>query len=200
MTKLKFCGNTDVSTLSVINRIKPDYIGFIMTKRFWRCISPENLLKFRDGLSSEILTVGVFVDEPLEYVLDAMAKNCLDIAQLHGSEDAEYINRVQDMSKKPVIKAFKVGTPEDVAAAAASPAEYVLLDSGTGTGRAFDWGLIKNLGRKYFLAGGLTPETVADAVKRLKPYAVDVSSGIETDRAKDPEKMLKFAAQLRGTV
>lgn len=198
MTKIKFCGTMDPQTVPVINGIMPDYLGFIMTKRFWRYISPETALRIREGLDSRITAVGVFVDEPIEYAERILLSGIADIAQLHGSEDDGYIKRLRDRTKKPVIKAFKVASQEDAERAFRSSADFVLLDSGTGTGRAFDWSLIKGFQREYFLAGGLDPENVGEAVRTLKPYCVDVSSGIETDRKKDPEKMIKFAAQVRG--
>ena len=126
-------------------------------------------------------------------------RGIIDIAQLHGKEDEAYIRRLRQLTKKPLIQAFRIDTPADVAAAQASTADYVLLDSGTGgTGTCFDWSLLQNIQRPYFLAGGLTPENVGGAVATLHPYAVDVSSGIETDGAKDKEKMTQFVRAVRG--
>ena len=123
----------------------------------------------------------------------------IDIAQLHGHEDEEYIARLRSLADGAcVIKAFVIKSKEDLEKAKQSSADYLLLDSGKGTGQTFNWELIAEAGfdKPYFLAGGLGPENVADAVKKLKPYAVDVSSGIETDGLKDPEKMSKFMGEL----
>ena len=122
----------------------------------------------------------------------------IEIAQLHGQEDAAYIARLRGLTARPLWQAFRVTDAESLAKAEKSPADIVLLDSGTGgTGRTFDWALLKNFKRDYLLAGGLDPENVADAVERLHPYAVDVSSGIETAGKKDPEKMAAFVAAVR---
>ena len=119
------------------------------------------------------------------------------MAQLHGGEDERYIDRLRRLGGKPVIKAFRVKTPGDVSAAENSSADYVLLDSGAGTGETFDWELLREIHRPYFLAGGLGPGNVEEAVRSLCPYAVDVSSGIETDGVKDVLKMEAFAASVR---
>ena len=123
-------------------------------------------------------------------------------ALLTGSVRAqnEYaeIARLRGLTARPLWQAFRVTDAESLAKAEKSPADLVLLDSGTGgTGRAFDWALLENFKRDYLLAGGLGPENSADAVERLHPYAVDVSSGIETAGKKDPEKMAAFVAAVR---
>lgn len=197
MTKIKFCGNRDPKTAFAINDILPDYVGFILSPRFKRFIPLEIAAEFKSALDKRIKTVGVFVDEPYEYVEAALKSEAIDIAQLHGLEDESFIERLKKSAGKPIIKAFKIESAEDVLKAAASSADYVLLDSGTGTGKSFDWSLIKNIGREFFLAGGLCPENVSGAIEKCRPFAVDVSSGIETDSVKDPEKMRKFAAAVR---
>ena len=119
------------------------------------------------------------------------------MAQLHGSEDPDYIRQLRTLTDKPIIKAFTIKNQYQIKNAAQSPADYVLLDSGAGTGTVFDWKLIQDIRRPYFLAGGLSPENVEDAIKYLNPYAVDVSSGIETDKIKDKRKMAEFVAAVR---
>ena len=128
---------------------------------------------------------------------DLLNKGTIDIAQLHGSEDEEYILRLRSLTGKPLIKAIKVQSEADIVAADKSGADYVLLDSGAGTGMTFNWELIKGIKRPYFLAGGLSPENVADAIRTLNPFAVDVSSGIETDGLKDESKMTDFVSIVR---
>ncbi len=152
-------------------------------------------------LCSNIQAVGVFVNEPVESVAQLLASGTIDIAQLHGQEDESYIAALRALTDKPIIKAFRVDTQEDVAKANASSADFVLLDSGNGgTGTVFDWQLLSGITRPYFLAGGLNPENAEDAVRALHPYAVDVSSGIETEGMKDEKKMTAFlAAVKRGT-
>ena len=98
---------------------------------------------------------------------------------------------------KPVIKAFRIHSEQDVAAAGGTVSDYIMLDAGTGRGKTFDWALVENFKKPYFLAGGLNPDNVTGAIRKLHPYALDVSTGIETDGFKDKEKMAAFAAAVR---
>jgi len=141
--------------------------------------------------------VGVFVDESAEIVARLLNDGTIDIAQLHGGEDEEYISRLRKLTGKPIIKAFRIESEEDIARAEKSSADHILLDSGMGTGKVFDWSLIQSIKRPYFLAGGLDCDNVGEAIKKLRPYAVDVSSGIETNGLKDKEKMAAFVAKVR---
>ena len=195
MTKIKFCGLRLKNDVLLANEIKPDFAGFILSDRFWRFA--EDFMSIRPMLDKNISAVGVFVDNPSDEVIKYVKSGMIDYAQLHGREDEDYIKRVRDSGGR-VIKAFKIETADDLERAYLSPADLVLLDSGTGTGISFDWSLIKSFGRDYILAGGLDPENAGEAVRRLRPYAVDVSSGIETDRVKDGEKMRKFAENVRN--
>lgn len=198
MTKIKFCGMRTLDAIAAANEIKPEYVGFVLAPQFWRHISPDTAKDLKSALNPAIKAVGVFVDNPFEEVSYLLESGVIDLAQLHGSEDDSFIRRLQNQAHKPVIKAFKVETAEDVKRAQESPADFVLLDSGTGTGRSFDWTLIQDFGRDYFLAGGLCPENVREAIEKCRPYAVDVSSGIETDRVKVPAKMHDFANKVRS--
>ena len=139
----------------------------------------------------------MFVNEKPEKISELLHNSVIDIAQLHGDEDEVYISRLRQLTNKPVIKAFRVETARDISDAEQCFADYILLDSGAGTGTVFDWKLLQNIHRPYFLAGGLSPDNAADAVKQLHPYAVDVSSGIETDGTKDKTKMAAFVAVVR---
>ena len=152
----------------------------------------------KEQLSSDSKAVGVFVNEKPEFIVDLLKRGTIDIVQLHGSESEEYIMKLRQMTDKPVMKAFSIDKEQGIEAANASSADYVLLDSGRGgTGEVFDWKLLKKVDRPYFLAGGLTTDNVRDAVKMWKPYAVDVSSGIETDGYKDRRKMERFVKEVR---
>ena len=121
----------------------------------------------------------------------------VDVVQLHGTEDEEYLQKLRTITDKPIIKAFVIRSADDVKRAEQSSADYVLLDGGKGEGKAFDWSLLKEIKRPFFLAGGLNPENVTEAVKNLKPFAVDVSTGVETDGLKDIQKMTAFVAEVR---
>ena len=137
------------------------------------------------------------MDESPQTVAELLNAGIIDIAQLHGGEDDEYIELLRELAGKPVIKAFRIESEEDIAQAEKSSADYILLDSGTGTGNVFDWSLIKSVKRPYFLAGGLDCTNVGEAIRTLNPYAVDVSSGIETNGLKDINKMAEFVSTVR---
>lgn len=197
MTKIKLCGLSRQCDIEWANELKPDYIGFIFWSKSKRNVSPERAKELKALLSPNIKAVGVFVDEPIENIAKLLSDNIIDLAQLHGSEDEEYIARLRTLSDKPIIKAFLIKSKEDAKRAEKSTADHILLDSGMGTGKGFDRSLLKNISRPYFLAGGLYPENVGIAVDTLSPYAVDVSSGIETDNFKDRNKMAAFVNAVR---
>ncbi|MBQ1838158.1 MAG: phosphoribosylanthranilate isomerase [Ruminococcus sp.] len=197
MTKIKMCGLSRAEDIQAANAIKPDYIGFVFAEISKRKVSALEASKLKSKLDPEIKAVGVFLDDKLDFVASMLNLGIVDVVQLHGSEDEEYIEKVRKITNKPIIKAFIIRSEEDVKRAERSTADFILLDGGKGEGRAFDWSLLKEIKRPYFLAGGLNPENVGDAVKALKPFAVDVSTGIETDGVKDREKMTAFANTVR---
>ena len=198
MTKIKFCGLTRASDIDTANELGPEYIGFVFAPKSKRYVTPERAAELKRRLAAGIKAVGVFVNDTPCHVADLLETGVIDIAQLHGSEDEEYIGHLRQLTGKPIIRAFRIKTAEDIAEAEKCTADHVLLDSGAGTGEVFDWKLIKHMKRPYFLAGGLSPDNVENAVEQLTPYAVDVSSGIETDGVKDKVKMAAFAAAVRG--
>ena len=197
MTKLKMCGLSRIEDIQAANAIKPDYIGFVFAEISKRRVSALEASKLKSKLDPEIKAVGVFLNDKLDFVASMLNLGIVDLVQLHGSEDEAYFEKVREITNKPIIKAFIIRSKEDVERAEKSTADYILLDGGKGQGKAFDWSLLKDIKRPYFLAGGLNPENVGDAVKALKPYAVDVSTGIETDGVKDREKMTAFAGAVR---
>ncbi len=197
MTKIKFCGLLRACDIEAVNEIKPEYIGFVFAPKSKRFIKPEKAAELKKMLSPDIQAVGVFVNERLEVIAKLLNKDVVDMVQLHGSESEEYIRLLRKLTDKPIIKAFCIKTQSDTAAFENSSADYVLFDSGAGTGSVFDWEIINSIKRPYFLAGGLLPENVENAVIKLRPFSVDVSSGIETDGVKDKTKMTVFAAAIR---
>ena len=198
MTKIKLCGLSRLCDIEAANELKPEYIGFVFAPGSRRYVNSDQAAGLKEQLSSDSKAVGVFVNEKPEFIVDLLKRGTIDIVQLHGSESEEYIMKLRQMTDKPVIKAFTIDKEQDIEAANASSADYVLLDSGRdGTGAVFDWKLLKKVDRPYFLAGGLTTDNVRDAVKIWKPYAVDVSSGIETDGYKDRRKMEIFVKEVR---
>ena len=191
MTKIKICGLTRPQDIAYVNEVKPDYIGFILLfPKSRRNLTPDQASALRKELDPVIRAVGVFVNQPAETVLKAAKSVGLDVIQLHGQEDAAYIREIQRASGLPVWKAFRIRTPADLDDAAASPADAVLLDNGCGTGETFDWTLTRDFKRPFYLAGGLTPENIPEAVNTLHPALVDLSSGVETAGLKDRSKII----------
>lgn len=197
MTRIKLCGLSHLQEIQEANRLMPQYIGFVFAPKSRRYIEPQKARELKKYLNPAIQAVGVFVNEEPEVVAELLNSGVIDMAQLHGSEDENYICQLRSYTNKPLIQAFSIKTRQDAANAEKSSAEYVLLDSGAGTGVPFDWKLIRGVQRPYFLAGGLGIYNVEEAVRTLKPYAVDVSSGIETDGQKDRGKMADFVAAVR---
>jgi len=197
--KIKLCGMFRECDIDYANEAKPDYIGFIMGfPKSHRNISLETMKALKQRLSPDIQAVGVFVDAPIEMVTNAAASGIIDLIQLHGSEDNSYISRLREAVSIPIIKAVKVRNAEDIAN---SPklADFLLLDNGTGTGKMFDHEVLKGLKipKPFFLAGGLTPENLSEIPRNMLPYAVDLSSGIETDKVKDRAKMIAAVRTIR---
>lgn len=192
MTKIKICGLYRPCDIEYVNAAKPDWCGFIINfPKSHRSLTPERVRALRRGLDGAVTPVGVFVDQPVETVAELLNDGTISVAQLHGHEDAAYIAALRAAALGyPVWKAFKVRGPEDLTAANASPADLVLLDNGRGTGETFDWSLAGGVTRPCLLAGGLTPENIPEAVRRLHPFGLDISSGVETDGKKDCAKIL----------
>lgn len=193
MTKIKLCGLTRQCDIDTANQLSPEYIGFVFAPKSRRYVSPEAAAALRRQLSTNILPVGVFVNEHPEVIASLLTKKTIAIAQLHGTEDETYIQTLRSLTDAPIIKAFSIASVSDIKKASACTADYVLLDSGNGgTGTEFNRALLQHITRPYFLAGGLTPENIRQIVVTHHPYAVDVSSGIETNGHKDSTKMSIF--------
>lgn len=190
--KVKMCGLCRPEDIVYANEVQPDYVGFVFYPKSHRAVTREQACEYRKTLLPSIRTVGVFVNEDPKTIIDLLEEGILDAAQLHGDETEEDIQYLQAVCGKPVIKAVKVRDRYDVEAWLDSSADYLLFDNGMGTGRAFDWSVLGGIDREFFLAGGLQTENLAEAMKTVRPYAVDISSGIESDRKKDPEKMRRI--------
>ena len=194
-TRIKICGMRRKEDIEAAGACRPDYVGFILSPGFRRSVTLQEAELLADLLAPGILKVGVFVNETIESVIEAAG--FLDQIQLHGAEDNAYIKELRTQTAKPVIQAFRIRSADDLKRAMESEADYLLLDNGTGTGEAFDWSLIREMDRPWILAGGLGPDNVAEAVRRFRPYAVDLSSGAETDGWKDPVKMAQCVEAVR---
>lgn len=213
MQKIKLCGMMKPCDIEYANRVKPDFVGFIFANTR-RKISAAQAKQFREALDAEIPAVGVFVNEDISVIVSLVQDGCIDMIQLHGEEDVDYIRRLREICGVPVIKAVKVQTVEQIRQAAALPVDYLLLDTYRkgvlgGTGEAFDWELLREakaaagdtaegelFGKLYFLAGGLHAGNLREAAA-LGSYGLDVSSGIETDGSKDFDKMVEVMELVR---
>jgi phosphoribosylanthranilate isomerase len=209
MIKVKICGVTNLDDALLVTNLGAEYIGFNLAKDSARKVSVANAKEIVSKLPPFISPVGVFVDEELQDAAKAAKKCAFKFIQLHGSESPEYCKQLFELTAMPVIKAFRI---RDEASILQIPAykeavKYVLLDAfvpgeSGGTGESFNWDLaLKALdyGIPVFLAGGLTPENVEDAVEKVRPFAVDVASGVERlTRRKDFDKMKAFIRSVRG--
>lgn len=198
--KIKLCGMFRDCDIDYANEAKPDYVGFILGfPKSHRNIDAETARRLRSRLDTGIKAVGVFVNSPETTCAEYADCGIIDVIQLHGDEDADFIRRLRELTSAPIIKAAKIRTPEDIGRVQALGADYVLLDNGTGTGEMFDHSLLDGaeIRQPFFLAGGLTPENLRRAAESVRPYCVDLSSGVETDRLKDREKMLEAVRVIR---
>ncbi len=198
MTKVKICGISRKEDVGMINRHKPDYAGFVFAEGSRRHVEHDLARELRSMMDLRIVTVGVFVDQSLCMISPMVDDHTIGMIQLHGKEDDVFIRGIRKETDVPIIKAFSVRTPKDVEDAESSEADFVMLDNqGGGTGRMFDISLAMEIRRPFFLAGGLDPMNVAGAIDSVAPYAVDVSSGVETDKRKDEMKIKKFIEAVR---
>lgn len=199
--KIKLCGMFREQDIDYVNEALPDYVGFVvMFPKSHRNIDLKTSLRLKKRLSPDIKSVAVSVDAPVEEFAEFALSGAADVLQLHGNEDAEYIARLQKLTSVPLIKAVKVASAADIERANLLDVDFLLLDSGTGSGKAFDHSLIdrERITKPFFLAGGLSPENVRAAALETKPYGVDMSSGIETNKVKDREKILAAVNEIRS--
>ncbi|MCH5462935.1 phosphoribosylanthranilate isomerase [Lactobacillus sp. LC28-10] len=187
MTQIKICGLMREQDTQVVNEVHPDFAGFVFAKSR-RQISLPTALKFRQLLDPSIPTAGVFVNEPLENMLKIYHSGAIQIVQLHGNESEETVKAL----KAAGATVFQVFKPN--AKITPTTADYVMLDSGNGSGVALDWTRVPNAPHPFILAGGLTPDNVTTAINTVHPDVIDVSSGVETNGQKDPDKIRAIVA------
>ena len=199
MVKVKLCGLKRLCDIEWTNEVMPDYAGFVFAGQKRR-VTDELAASLRHHLRPEIQAVGVFQNEDIHHIADLVRKGTIQLVQLHGCEDEDYIRELRNIISVPVIQALSLDREDQLEAVRCSSADYVLLDHGTGgTGQVFDWSLLSRVHRPLFLAGGLRPENVKQALA-YHPFAVDVSSGIETDGVKDYEKIKQFMAHVHSVM
>ena len=197
LTKVKICGLSRECDIEYANKLKPDYIGYVFWQKSRRYVTEEQAAALTRRLDGVITPVGVFVDEEPELVSRFANDGTIKVIQLHGHEDEAYLKELRSMTDAPIIKAFKIRGDEDIEKANTFPSDYILLDNGYGTGQTFDWSFVRGIKRPFFLAGGVNADNVRDAIDKLSPYAVDISSGVETDGHKDFDKMQRFMEMVR---
>ncbi len=188
---IKICGLSREEDIQICNDYKPDFIGFVFAKSK-RQVTIDKAKHLKSLVDPSIKVVGVFVDEEIEIIRDIVKQDIIDIIQLHGHEDQEYINNLKDLNV-PIIKALKYPRDNDIRL----EADYYLLDGITpGSGETFDWSLIETLDKPYFLAGGLNESNIKEALKTTA-IGLDMSSGVEVDGFKDREKIKNVIRSVR---
>ena len=198
MSRIKICGLRRPEDIAAVNEARPDYCGFIVEyPKSRRSIDRTTLRELVRGLREKIVPVGVFVNAQKELVAELLEEGTIQIAQLHGQESQEYIQELKVLTEKPLIQAFSIKSKEDVERARESVADYILLDQGSGTGKVFDWSLVGEVGRPYFLAGGLDAENLREAIGLLHPWAVDLSSSLEIDGMKNAGRICQAVEIVR---
>lgn len=202
MRKIKICGLFRDCDIDYVNEAMPDFIGFVFAKSR-RQVSTEWAEAMRPRLRSEITPVGIFVNESLVKVAQLLNASIIEMAQLHGDENEKYIQDLKSLTNKPVIKAVHILSQEDIEVSQYTMADFLLLDNGTGgTGERFDWSLVsqvkKRIQKPFFLAGGLKLGNLEQAIVATNPYAVDLSSGVETDGIKDRKKIFEIVRRMRN--
>ena len=203
--KIKFCGIRRLEDVAAVNLCQPDYMGMILSGGFRRSISQEQAQCLVQEKSDAIAAVGVFVNESSETICRMAEQLHLQVIQLHGNESAEQIQTLQQKTGLPVWKALRIGTLEELEAAGTNPADCLILEGKTGagiggTGGCADWELLArhSWNRSFFLAGGLQPENVLEAIATVSPTGVDFSSGIEEDGVKSLRRMKQLMTLIRG--
>ena len=202
MTRIKICGLKTIEDIEALNRWKPDFAGFVFAPGK-RQISSDHAAELRSALAPEIQAVGVFVNTPLEEAAALAEAEVIQYIQLHGDEDAAYMEALRKQTDKPLIKAVAARSREEILEAEKLPCEYLLLDaykkgSPGGNGETFDWKIIPPLKKPWFLAGGLSPENVEQAIKICRPFGVDISSGVEIQGKKSQQRIREFIEKVRG--
>lgn len=193
--EIKICGIKTTEEIQLINGYPLQYIGFIFAKSK-RQVTTEQAAALRKQVREDIKVVGVFMDQPVDFILEAIHTCGLDRVQLHGAESDALIRQMP----VPVWKSIAVKDQESLKKLTAYPgAEGLLLDTfhkgaTGGTGKVFNWNLVKDLSlrQQLILAGGLTPDNVTEAIDAVHPDVLDLNSGLETDLMKDPVKVARL--------
>ena len=203
LTQIKICGIRRIEDSLYLNEFKPDYAGFILSKAFWRYIDFNTLSQINDILSKQIKRVGVFVNENADYILKYAS--LLDIIQLHGEETQDLIDKLKERTNCEIWKAVRVKSSYELNEADKLSVDKLLIDSYTentygGSGKIANWELIKKtkINKPFFLAGGISAENCLNAIEAIKPFGLDISSSVETDKFKDRNKIEEIISLIRN--
>ena len=204
-TKIKICGIKRQEDINIVNKYKPDFIGFVFAESP-RKISFNKALQLKSKLDKDIISVGVFVNAELNEILKLFKSDIISIAQLHGTEDEKFITDLKIKAFEEtgrnlkIINAIEINDDFiDWYHLNISTSDYLLFDSGKGSGKTFNWNIInKNIEKPFFLAGGLNIENISSAINETNPFAIDLSSGSETDGVKDPLKIKLIINELKS--
>jgi len=197
MVKIKICGLRRMDDIDYVNELKPDYAGFVFAKSK-RQVTAEYARQLIGKLGRDIRAVGVFVNEDMAVVKELAAYVGLRVLQFHGSETPEYVKAISGIT---VWKAVCIKSPESLERLDRYEADALLLDgSSAGSGQCFNWDIVKGYKpeKPVILAGGLDCSNIASAITGVRPYGVDVSSGVETGGVKDYKKIREFIKKVRG--
>lgn len=198
MTRIKICGLSRLADIDAVNQAKPDYVGFVFAKSK-RQIDKETAKALKKALDPDIKAVGVFVNQPFTEIVELAECGIIDIIQLHGDEDESLIPLLKEKTGLPVIRAMRIKNQHDVQK---TMADYPLFDTYDqnlygGSGACFNWDLVANIKEPFFLAGGLNSHNIEAAIQKIHPFCVDISSGVETNGKKDPEKISLIIEKIR---
>ncbi|MDR0963053.1 MAG: phosphoribosylanthranilate isomerase [Clostridium sp.] len=195
--KVKICGLRTQTDVEYANAARPDYVGFVFAPSKRR-ITYEQAAQLRKHLSPEIRSVGVFVDTPNDEILRLIYAKIIDVVQLHGKEQPCDLAYVKDRCDALTMKALRFAAFDEIKSWEDSVADFLLFDSTAGSGTTFDWTKLEHIRKKpFFVAGGLNENNISEAALQLRPYGVDVSSGVERNGAKDLELMQRFVKKAR---
>jgi len=198
--KIKICGLFREQDIEFANEAKPDFTGFIFAEKSRRFVSAKQAENLRKNLAKEIIPVGVFINAKIDDIISLQKNGIIDIIQLHGNEPDEYIKELKTKCKAKTIRALNLTSNSQLSTLNSQLCNYTLLDAPTpGSGNAFNWECLQgmDLSKNVFLAGGVNLQNIGEALK-LNPFAVDVSSGAETDGVKDREKILRLVEAVRN--
>jgi phosphoribosylanthranilate isomerase len=201
MPKVKICGLKRLEDIEIVNKYHPDYVGFVFSNSK-RQVDFKTAKILKQNLNKNIKSVGVFVNEKIEYIVELCKNQIIDLIQLHGDEDNNYLSNIKNILKNPIIKSVSVGENFKIPNI---DADYLLFDTYKenakgGTGEVFNWNKLMSFNDKpFFLAGGLNSKNVNIAITKTKPFCVDVSSGVEKDGFKDEYLIEEFIKKTRNS-